>query len=80
MSLRARIFTLAQYEHRAKDIIFLASHFPVLIFSHVSRIVYKVAHSLTRRVTTSSALSIWMEDVTSDLFSVLEANLINPHQ
>ena len=50
--------SLAQYNHIAKDILFLASYFSALKFSHVSCSCNKVAHSLARRAPLSSPLSV----------------------
>ena len=50
--------SLAQYNHIANDILFLALYFSALKFSHVSCSRNKVAHSLARRASLSSPLSV----------------------
>ena len=69
--------SLAQYNHIANNILFLASYFSDLKFSHVSRSYNKVAHSLVRWAPLSSPLSVWMEDIPLDVEPVYMADLLN---
>ena len=69
--------SLTQYSHIANDILFLASFFSDLKFSHVSCSCNKVAHSLVRRAPLSSPLSVWMEDVPPDIEPVYMADLLS---
>lgn len=47
-TLKTSTSSLAQFSHIANDILFLASYFSDVKFSHVSRFYNKVAHSLGR--------------------------------
>ena len=69
--------SLAQYNHIANDILFLALYFSALKFSHVSCSCNKVAHSLARRAPFSSPLFVCMEDVPPDIEPVYMANLVS---
>ena len=69
--------SLAQYNHIANDILFLASYFSDLKFSHVSHSYNKVAHSLVRWAPLSSPLSVWMEDIPPDVEPVYMADLLS---
>lgn len=69
--------SLAQFSHIANNILFLASYFFDLKFSHVSRFCSKVAHSLARWASLSSPLSAWMEDIPPDIEPVYMADLFS---
>ncbi|XP_050248699.1 uncharacterized protein LOC126695948 [Quercus robur] len=67
--------TLAHYDNLIADILFLTSHFSRVQFSFVRRQCNRLAHSLARRASIIQQMSIWMEEVPSDLIPVFLADL-----
>ena len=76
-NLKTSTSSLVQFSHIANDILFLASYFTDLNFSHVSRLCNKVAYSLARRVPLSSPLSVWMEDIPPNIEPIFMDDLLN---
>lgn len=76
-NLRNGISSLTQFSHLANDILFPASHFTDVQFSHVRCECNKAAHSLARRTPFSPHLSVWMEDIPLDVEPVLMADLLS---
>ena len=76
-NLKTGTNSLAQFSHIANDVLFLASYFSDLKFSHVSRFYNKAAHSLARRAPLSSPLSVWMEDIPLDVEPVFMVDLLS---
>ena len=66
--------TLAHYGNLIADILFLTSHFSRVQFSFV-RQCNRLAHSLARRASIIQQMSVWMEEVPSDLIPVFLADL-----
>ena len=64
-------------ELAANDIHFLTSHFSTFNLSHVCRHCNKVAHSFAKKKNLSPPLYVRMEEVLSEIVSVLQANLNN---
>ena len=54
---------------------FFSRFFTQLLYSHTKKECNKVAHSLTRYVITSSECVVWMEDVLSQLSSVIQVDI-----
>ena len=66
---------LAHYGHLTSDIFFLISHFLTLKLSFVRTHYNRLAHSLARRASIPTQMSVWMEEVPLDLVSVFLADL-----
>nr|XP_023884007.1 uncharacterized protein LOC111996277 [Quercus suber] len=63
------------YGHLVQDSFFLSDHFSDFKISLVRRKGNNLAHSLARKSQFLTQMSVWMEEVPPDLFSVLEADL-----
>ena len=72
LKMECRNFTT--YGHLVQDILFLSTHLSEFKTSLVRRQGNNLAHSLARKSQFLSHMSVWMEDVPSDLLSVLEAD------
>ena len=69
--------SLAQHGHLTQDILFLNSHFLAFNLSLICRQCNKLAHSLARKAKSLPYMTVWMENVPSNLLSVFQANLNN---
>ena len=67
--------SLAHCGHLLEDIHVLMARFSSFRLSHVRRHCNSLAHALARRASSTSDLSIWMEEIPSDLNSVYLADL-----
>lgn len=76
-TLKTGTSSLAQFSRIANDILFLASYFFDVKFSHASRFCNKVAPSLVRWAPLSSPLSVWMEDIPPDVEPVFMVDFLS---
>ena len=67
--------SLAHYGHLLADINVLMARFSSLRLSHVRRHCNSLAHALARCASSTPDLSIWMEEIPTDLNSVYLTNL-----
>ena len=66
---------LTHYGNIAADILFLLSHFFKANLSFVRRHCNKLAHSLARRAIIPPIMSVWMEEIPSNLTSIFLVDL-----
>ena len=67
--------SLAPYDLLVQDARIFSRFFTQLLYSHTKKECNKVAHSLTRYVITSLECVVWMEDVLSQLSSVIQVDI-----
>ena len=75
-ALQNNSYTLSHFGHLVKDIQYLASCFLEIRYSHVCRNCNTVAHALAKRANSISHYQVWMEDVSLDISSFLDADFL----
>ena len=75
-TLQNNSYTLSHFGHLVKDIQYLASCFSEIRYSHVCRNCNTVAHALAKRANSISHYQVWMEDVSLDITSFLDADFL----
>ena len=73
--LREDRMVLVPYGLLLEDARFLSQQFDELRYSHTKREGNSLAHSLVRYAVSIPDFLVWMEDVPSKFFSVLQTNL-----
>ena len=66
---------LASHELLLKDAGLFTSFFSKLLYSHTKRDGNEVAHSLAKLTFNFLCCTVWMEDVSPPIFSILQANM-----
>ena len=67
--------SLASHELLLKDAGLFTSFFSKLLYSHTKRDGNEVAHSLAKLAFNFLCCTLWMEDVSPPIFSILQANM-----